>query len=157
MNFREYSNKINEINEDENRFEELDPQLEVTREELYDLIDYLDEIDYDTIADLILDFIDSNYEDEKYEDEIEEDEEDEEIDEKVATIFKGKKKGVRKFALSKAKIRQNKKKNKAKLRKDRVKNRIKRKKNKIKIKKYQASYSKAIKKGQHQAKVHRGK
>lgn len=140
---------------DSNTFDELeDRSYDVTVDELHDLIDYIDEIDYDAIADLILDYIDMNYEAEP---EIEDDEDDEEIEEGMATKFTGKKKGVRKFAISKAKLRQNRKKNKAVLRKNRVKNRIKRKKNKIKIKKYQTSRNKAIKAGQHQAKIHRGK
>lgn len=164
IKFKEFKTKLDEgiiVKGDDNNFDELDDgSQDVTLEELHDLIDYIDEIDYDTIADLLLDFIDTHYEEEiedegdEYEDDVEFEGE---LDEKIATRFTGKKKGIRKFTKSKAKMRRERVKRKSILRKKRVKNRIARKKNKIKIKKYQASRNKAIKAGQHQAKIHRGK
>ena len=175
-NGKEKLEKIDEMaNAEDVPFSELEDEAQdTTIEELHNLIDYLDEMDYDNIADIILDYLDIHYEpeadltdDEFYEgeelaedemeDDSEEDEDGEELDEKMATKFTGKKKGKRKFKLTKAKLRQGKKKNKAALRKGRVKGRIARKKNKIKIKKYQASRNKAIKKGQHTSKIHRGR
>lgn len=166
--FREYMKQVlNEqaFLESDNNFDELEGSSEdVTLEELHDLIDYLDEVDYDIIADLILDYLDTHYEDEP---EIEEfdniegdDTENEEFDgtnEAVSARFKNKKKGVRKFKISKAILRQGRIKRKSILRKTRVKRRIARKKVRVKLKKYQASRSKAIKSGQHQPKTHRGK
>ena len=119
---------------------------EVTAEDLYGLIDYLDPADYDIIADMILDFLDDEYEDE---------DEDEELDEGVR--FTGKKKGRRRFDTTKSKMRQNRRKNKVTNRKNRVKNRTKLRKTKLKRKKYAKSRNDAIKRGQHVAKTHRGK
>lgn len=133
-----------------------DPQVansqEVDVTDLYSLIDYLDPADYDIVADLILDFLDEEYEDEIHETD---DEDEDELDE--GARFTGKKKGKRRFDTTKSKMRQNRKKNKTANRKNRVKNRTKLKKTKNKRKKYAKSRNDAIKRGQHVAKQHRGR
>jgi len=148
-------NKINQpsINEEDIDIADIDAE-DVDSEDLHDLIDYLDPSDYGDIADLILDFLDENYEDDEISDGPEE--VDGEIEEGVSRKFKGKKKGVRKFKKTGAQLRKDKVKNKKSNRKNRVKNRQYNKKNKAKKKSYNKSYSKAVKSGQHKAKLRKG-
>ena len=131
-----FTKRINEmVNDIETNDIETNDIDDITAVELHDLVDYLDPADYEDVTDMILDFLDQNYEDEI---ELDEDDEDEDLDEAVSRKFKGKARGVRKFTKSKSQLR-----------KDKVGN-----------KKKKASYAKgrntAIKKGQHTAKVRRG-
>ena len=156
MNFTEiFTSKLNgRLSEAEDiDIDNIDSE-DVDAEDLHDLIDYLDPEDYGDIADLILDFLDENYEDDEMSDGPEEVEGD--IEEAVSRKFTGKKKGVRKFKKTGAQLRKDKVKNKKSARKNRVKNRQYAKKNKSKKKAYNKSYSKAVSSGQHKAKKRKG-
>jgi len=158
LNEKKISEKFSEIQEeidieDIEDIEDINSE-DVDSEDLHDLIDYLDPADYGDIADLILDFLDANYEDDEMSDDPEE--VNGEIEEGVSRKFTGKKKGVRKFKKTGAQLRKDKVKNKKSNRKNRVKNRQYNKKNKAKKKAYNKSYSKAVKSGQHKAKLRKG-
>jgi len=144
----------------------------ITLEELKDLLEYMNEEDYGEVADILLDYIDDNYEDEdmlsfeidecsrKDEDNDgdEDDEDEDEMDEKVSRVFgtKQKKRGLRHFSKTKSQLKKGKAKRKIDLKKGKVERKKYLRKNKAALKKKRKSYNAAIKKGQHKVKKRRG-